>query len=142
MNDSSTYKKPLPNITPLNQPFWESTKQGVLQFQHCQSCGHTWYPIGPRCPKCLSDNYEWKPASGRGKVLTYTIFHQVYNAAFKEDVPYNVAIIELEEDVRMFSNIVGISNDEIEVGMEVEVVFEEATDEITIPRFRPVALKS
>lgn len=136
MTDYIPYAKPLPTLTPLNRPFWKSTKQRRLSLQHCKSCGHPWYPIGPRCPRCLSDEYDWRAVSGRGSVLSFVVFHQVYNPSFKQDVPYNVALIELAEDVRMFSNVVGIPNDDIEVGMDVEVVFEDATAEITIPRFK------
>jgi uncharacterized OB-fold protein len=138
MNDARVYAKPLPTQTPLNRPFWESTKQRKLSLQHCRSCGHPWYPIGPRCPRCLSDDYDWRAVSGRGSVLSFVVFHQVYNQAFKQDVPYNVALVELSEDVRMFSNVVGLPNEDIEVGMDVEVTFEDATSEITIPRFKPV----
>ncbi len=76
--------------------------------------------------------------SGRGTVHSYIVFHQVYNKEFAGDVPYNVALVQLDEGPRMFSNIVGTPNDQVKVGDRVAVVFEPATDEISIPRFQIV----
>lgn len=134
---SQTYDKPLPKLTALNRPFWEGTLRGELCMQRCRACGKFWYPIEPRCPKCLSKDYDWSALCGRGTVLSFVVFHQVYDARFKGAVPYNVALVELEEDVRMFSNIVGVPDDAIHVGMPVEVQFHPATEEVSIPRFRP-----
>jgi uncharacterized OB-fold protein len=139
MTEVPAYTKPLPRFTPLNRPFWDAARRRELHLQHCKACQRPWYPIGPRCPRCLSDEYEWHPVSGNGSVLSYVVFHQVYDAAFKGDVPYNVAIVDLAEDVRMFTNIVGIPNEAIEVGMDVHVTFDDVTPEVTIPRFRPLA---
>lgn len=132
------YTKPLPEITDENRPFWEGCKQNELRMQKCTSCGHIRYPINDYCPECLSDQYEWAKLSGRGTVFSYVVFHQLYNKAFKDDIPYNAALIQLEEGPRMISNIVGIPNEEIRCDMPVEVVFDPVTDEVTIPRFRPV----
>ena len=137
METKQTYDKPLPKLTALNRPFWDGTLRGELRTQRCRSCEKHWYPIEPRCPKCLSDQYDWAVLSGRGTVLSFVVFHQVYDARFKDAVPYNVALVELEEDVRMFSNIVGIADDLIHVGMPVQVEFHPATSEVAIPRFRP-----
>jgi uncharacterized OB-fold protein len=75
--------------------------------------------------------------SGRGRVFSYVVFHQVYHAAFKGDVPYNVALVALDEGPFMFSNIVGIPDEAIRCDMPVTVVFDRVTDAITLPRFRP-----
>jgi uncharacterized OB-fold protein len=138
MDAQSAYDKPLPKVTPLNRPFWEGALAGELRLQRCTSCGKHWYPIEPRCPKCLGPHYEWSRASGRATVLSYVVFHQVYDARFKSLVPYNVALVELEEDVRMFTNIVGVPDSEIRVGMRVAVEFDPVTKEVAIPRFRPL----
>jgi uncharacterized OB-fold protein len=140
MEAQPAYDKPLPKLTPQNRPFWEGTVQGRLLLQHCGACGKPWYPIEPRCPKCLSPTYEWRPVSGRATVLSYVVFHQVYDVRFKGTTPYNVALVELAEDVRMFTNIVGIPDDEIRVGMPVKVEFHRVTDEVAIPKFRPIAV--
>lgn len=130
------YAKPLPTITDENRPFWEATRRGELRMQTCGACGHVRYPIAPVCPKCLSDEAEWTRLSGRGTVFSYVVFHQVYHPAFKTDAPYNVAMVQLEEGPRLFSNIVGVANSEVSVGDPVEAVFDAVTDEVAIPRFR------
>jgi len=132
-----SYAKPLPVITPENKPFWDACKAGELRMQRCTACGHIRYPINLVCPQCLSAAVEWTRLSGRGTVFSYIVFHQVYHPAYKDDVPYNVAMIQLEEGPRMFSNVVGVSNDSVKVGDVVEVVFDPVTTEVSLPRFRP-----
>lgn len=136
---SETYDKPLPTITPETEPFWTATRNGKLSMQKCCGCGHVRYPVSAVCPRCLSEDAEWVDLSGKGSVFSYIVFHQVYNQAFAKDVPYNVALIQLDEGPRMFSNVVGVPNDAVKVGDRVEAVFEKATDTVTIPRFRPAS---
>jgi hypothetical protein len=130
------YTKPLPTSGDDNRPFWEAARRNELRMQKCLDCGHIRYPINHVCPKCLSENTEWKQLSGHGEVFSYIVFHQVYHPGFAEDVPYNVAMIQLDEGPRMISNVVDVPNDEVKVGDKVEVTFEKATEEVTIPRFR------
>jgi hypothetical protein len=132
-----TYAKPLPTVTDETRPFWEGLGQGELRLQRCRGCGHHRYPIAPVCPRCLGAESEWVCVSGRGKVFSYVIFHQVYHEAFRADAPYNVALIQLDEGPFMFSNVVEIPNAAIRCDMPVTVVFDPVTDAITLPRFRP-----
>jgi uncharacterized OB-fold protein len=81
----------------------------------------------------------WVKVSGRGKLYTWTIIHQRYHPGFTEEVPYNVAIVELDDGPRLFTNIVGCENEDLHVGMEVEVVFDDVTEEISLPRFKPIS---
>ena len=127
----SDYAKPLPTITGDNVGFWDGTRRGKLCMQKCGACGHIRFPISSVCPRCLSLAFEWAELSGRGVVFSYVVFHQVYDPAFKDDVPYNVALIQLEEGTRMYSNVVGVDNDMVKVGDKVEVVFDPVTPEIT-----------
>ena len=129
------YAKPLPTLSDENRPFWEATKRNELHMQQCLDCMHIRYPINHVCPKCLSERVEWKRLSGRGEVFSYIVFHQVYHAGFAKDVPYNVAMIQLEEGPRMISNVVGAPVDQVKVGDKVEVVFDRVTDGVAIPRF-------
>ena len=131
------YSKPLPEMTPDNQPFWDACKRHELSLQRCQDCGHFRLP-SPICPNCLSMNSEWVRVSGRGKVYTWVLIYQRYHPAFAEDIPYNVAMVELEEGPRLITNIVDCRDEDIRLGMEVEVVFEDVTDEVTLPKFKPV----
>lgn len=132
----SEYTKPLPTLTDENRPFWEACRAGQLSLQKCGACGHLRYPISPFCPQCLSGEFAWTPVSGRGTVFSCVVFHQAYHPGFKQDVPYNVALVQLEEGPRMYSNVVGTPHDQVRIGDAVEVVFDPVTPEITIPRFR------
>lgn len=130
------YAKPLPAITDENRGFWEGAKRGKLRMQKCLACAHIRYPISHVCPKCLAYESEWTDLSGRGEVFSYVVFHQLYNKAFEKDIPYNVALVQLEEGPRMYGNIVGVDNDAVRIGDKVEAVFDPVTPEVTIPRFR------
>ncbi len=130
------YAKPVPTIGELNRPFWEGCLKGQLVLQTCAECGHVRYPIAAYCPECLSENAIWTPMSGRGTVFSSIVFHQVYHAAFKNDVPYNVSLIQLDEGPRMVSNVVGVPPQSVKVGDRVEVLFDQVTAELSIPRFR------
>jgi uncharacterized OB-fold protein len=132
------YRKPLPELTAVNRPFWDACRDGRLSMQRCRVCGHIRYPVSPVCPGCLSEQTEWVDLRGEGEVMARLVFHQVYHRAFADDVPYNVVLVQLDEGPRMFSNVVGVPNEAVRVGMRVKVLFDPVTPEITIPRFRPV----
>jgi uncharacterized OB-fold protein len=139
MSETKTYDKPLPTLDDGNRPFWTAARAGKLTLQHCNACQKPRYPINHICPHCLSDKFEWKAVSGRGTVYSSIVFHQIYNQAFAGDVPYNVALIQLEEGPRMISNVVGIPPSEVKVGDKVQAVFDPVTPEISIPRFKRAA---
>jgi uncharacterized OB-fold protein len=96
-----------------------------------------WFPPYLNCQRCLSLDREWMRASGLGRVDAFTVFDKAYIPAFADDVPYNVALVLLDEGPRMYSNIVGVANEDIDTGMRVEVVFDDVTDDISLPKFRP-----
>jgi uncharacterized OB-fold protein len=85
----------------------------------------------------MAAEFAWQAVSGRGRVFSYVVFHQVYHRAFEDDVPYNVALVQLEEGPFMFSNVVGAGNEDLRCDMPVRVVFDRVTDAITLPRFTP-----
>jgi uncharacterized protein len=97
---------PLPEPTPLSQPYWDALKQGRLTFQRCSQCGHSWLPARAECPECLRAEWAWTTASGKGRVVSWVIYHHAYHEAFKERLPYNVALVELDEGPRLITNIV------------------------------------
>ena len=137
---ANTYSGPIPKPTPETKPFWDAAKQHTLRIQHCRDCGvHYFYPR-PLCRECLSRNVEWVTCSGRGRLHTFVINHRPPRN-FPVQGPVIIGIVELEEGARMLSNIVGVEPDPTKVrcDMPVEVVFEDITDEITLPNFRPVA---
>jgi uncharacterized OB-fold protein len=134
----SDYTKPLPTITPQNRPFWSATRQHQLQLPRCNHCGtfHTYFE--PWCNHCGAEGVHWEALSGRGKIWANCRFHKQYFPHF--ETPYNVAMVELIEGPRLMTNIVGLPHgtlDEMPLGMEVEVAFEDVTDEITLVKFKP-----
>lgn len=132
------YKKPLPQPTPWSKPFWDGCKRRELLIQKCKDCQNPNFYPKLFCPNCLSLNLEWVKASGRGKVYSYTVVYSYQPTEFSEDVPYIVAVIDLQEGVRMMSNIVGCPPEAVKCDIEVEVVFDDVTEEITLPKFKPV----
>jgi len=130
-------EKPLPRPTEDSAPFWEAAFRGELRMQKCADCAHVRFPPALLCARCLSDRAEWVRLSGRGTVYSWIVVHQSQHPAFNADVPYNVAIIELEEGPRLHTNIVECVNEQIHIGMPVEVVFEDATPAVTLPKFKP-----
>jgi len=140
MTTTQPYAKPIPMITPENEPYWQACKQHELRLPTCASCGPHFYPRS-FCPTCGSRDLEWRQMSGRGAVYTYAIVRRAPTPGFRGDVPYITAIVELEEGPRMMTNVVGVAAEPeaITVGMPVEVTFEDITDEISLPKFRPRA---
>lgn len=133
-----TYSKPLPNVNDRHmRPYWEAAKRHELQAQRCPNCGYTRLPAAKFCPECLEENDEWVRLSGKGTIWSFNVYHHVFNQAFKDDIPYNVALVELEEGPRLITNIVGVPNEAIAVGMPVEVAFDDVTDEVTLVKFKP-----
>ena len=133
------YKKPLPEPTPWSKPFWEGCKKHELLIQKCQDCREFIFYPKMFCPSCLSSNIGWVRAKGRGKVYSYMAVYSYQPTGFEGDIPYVVAIIELEEGIRMMSNIVECPPEKVKGDMEVEVVFKDVTEKITLPNFRPIS---
>jgi uncharacterized OB-fold protein len=133
------YKRPLPQPTPETQPFWDGLKQHELRVMHCNACGLTYLYPRPHCPRCLSEKTEWRSASGRGKLHTFGINYRP--ARGFEGGPYVIAVVELEEGPRLMSNLVDVEPDPatLRVDMPLEIVYDDVTDEVTLPKFRPGA---
>ena len=133
------YKAPLPNPTPEAKPFWEGLQAHRLQIQRCKDCGTAYFYPRDVCPGCLSANVEWFTASGRGKLHTFVI-NQRPARGFPAKGPYVLGIVELDEGPRMMTNIIGVEPDpkKLRCDMAVHVVFEPITEEISLPKFRPV----
>ncbi|HWD64137.1 MAG TPA: OB-fold domain-containing protein [Solirubrobacteraceae bacterium] len=128
----------LPTIDELNRPFWAACRRGELVLQCCSACGRRRYPIAQLCPTCLCDAYTWEPVSGRGNVYSFTVFRHAYNDAWRDRIPYVVALIALDEGPFMLTDLVNVSPEDVRVDLPVTAVFEAVTDEVTIPRFTPV----
>jgi uncharacterized OB-fold protein len=130
-------QKPSPIVNDWARPFWDAAKEHRLIIQKCADCGK--YVFYPRltCPHCFSDHLEWVDASGKGTVYSCTVVETNAPSAFMNDIPYVVAVVELEEGVRMLSNIVGCNPHDVKCDLPVEVTFEELNEEFTLPKFKP-----
>ena len=137
MADAKAYKKPLPRIDEESRGYFEALARHELYVQRCSTCGTKRFYPRALCPACLSDATEWLRASGRGTVYSFTVTHQNQAPGFRDELPYVLAIVELAEGVRLMTNIVGCPPGDVRIGMPVEVVFEDVTPEITLPKFKP-----
>lgn len=129
--------KPRPVVQPWAQPFWDAAREHKLVLQHCESCNRPIHYPRIACPHCGSERLGWRTASGKGRIYSYTVVVSNAPSAFLADMPYVVAVVELDEGVRMLSNIVDCDPDQLRCDMPVEVTFERLDDEFTLPKFRP-----
>ena len=130
----------LPRLLPGRDdaPWWEALRRHELVVQRCVPCGTWRQPPGPVCAACHSSESRFERVSGRGRVFSYTIVHHAVHPALAQRVPYNVILVELPDagNVRLISNLLDVPPDEVRVGLEVEIVFEDVADDLTLPRFR------
>ena len=129
-------RKPLPVPDADTAAFWRGLRGGKLLLQHCVDCGHVQYYQQATCRACGHENLVYRPASGRGKVYSFSVVHRAPGPAFKADVPYAVLLVELEEGPRMISTYTGGSPDEVSFDMNVVLTFEKVNEDITLPRFK------
>lgn len=131
------YRKPIPQPSAETRPYWEACKRHELQLPYCPSCAQFFFYPRFFCPRCFGSDVEWRQVSGKATLYTYAIQYRPQAPGFEP--PYVTAVVELEEGPRLMTNLVDIEPDpeQIRVGMPVEVVFEDVTDEITMPKFRP-----
>lgn len=104
-----------PEITPLSQPYWDALRAGELRCPRCNACGNVWLPVREQCPRCLSADWSWTTTTGRGRIISWVVYRQSMHPAFADKLPYNVAIVELDEGARLITNIVA---DEAELAIE------------------------
>lgn len=130
------YSKPLPTMRDLTEQFYDWCRQRELRFQRCTACGAWRHVPRQACADCGSLEWEWARSSGRGTVFTWTVVARAMHPAFQADVPYAPVVIEMEEGVRMVSQVVDCPPDQLEMDMPVEVVFDDVAPEMTLPKFR------
>ena len=133
------YRKAIPEPTPETQDFWDGAQRGELRLQRCDDCSAAYFPPRPFCPKCSSRKVTSFTASGKGRLYTYNINHRPARG-FEEESPYAIAVVELDEGPRMMTNIIGVAQtpETLPLDMKVEVVFEQITEKINLPKFKPV----
>jgi len=131
------YNKPVPEITLLTEPFWEALRKRELRIQACSHCAALRFIPKEVCPNCSSSDYGWQQVSGLGRVYSYTTIHGGVGPAFRDDIPFVTVIVELDEGPRIMSHLTNCLPESVQIGMRVSVVFEDATDELTLYRFEP-----
>jgi uncharacterized OB-fold protein len=137
---SNAPRRPPPIVTDDSAVFWDAVAEGRLVAQQCGECGALRHPPRPMCPHCRSLVIDVVQLSGSGTVYSYAVLHHPQNPAF--DYPVLAALVDLDEGIRIVSNLTGIEPDDILIGMRVEAVFEPTVGDCTVPVFRPMDLAS
>ena len=132
------YQKPLPFADADTRPYWEYCKRHELRMQRCAECRQVRFPPRPMCPACQSMRDEWVPMRGTGTVYSWIVVHPPVLPAFADDAPYAVALVQLDDDptLRLVGTIVGMPLDELAARIAVEVVFDDVTEEVTLPTWK------
>jgi uncharacterized OB-fold protein len=142
-NDALTpaVERPLPLPDEETRFFWEAAREHRLEMLYCADCDRYVHYPRPVCPGCLSAAMAPRALSGRGTVYTYTVAEQAFHPFWADRLPYVLVVVDLAEQpgLRLVSELVGVAEDEVAVGMPVEVVWEDVTEEISLPLFRRAA---
>lgn len=139
MSETQIPAIPNPVVQPWARPYWDAARENKLRLQQCDACKKPIHYPRVACPHCGSERLSWFYASGRGRIYSYTVVLSNAPTAFQAKMPYVVAVITLDEGVRMLSNIVECDQGSLTCDMPVEVVFEKLNEEFTLPMFRPVS---
>jgi len=131
-------KLPIPDVDDVNRLYFEGTASGELRIRRCRSCGTAFRFAHAWCPECWSQDLDFEVTSGRGTIETFTTVHQAPYEALEDRLPYVIALIQLDEGVRMMSNVVNCPVEEVYIGMKVGVVFEQRGP-VALPMFEPVS---
>jgi uncharacterized protein len=134
-SDTSAVLRPI--ISHDTAFFWAGTAAGELRIQHCPSCGRLRHPPGPMCPVCGADKQDWVVAAGIGTVFSYVVHHAPKVPG--KTLPFVVALVELDEGVRMLGELVDADPASVEIGLPVELALTRIDDELTLPYWRPRA---
>jgi uncharacterized protein len=126
-------KTPRPVMGLYDTPMWASINARAMALQRCDDCGNWMYPPGPACPACLSTKLVWTPISGRGRILSWVVFHRHYLPAYPP--PYNAIAVRLEEGPTMISNLEGAMPDDASIGRDVRLVYATMPDGVILPRW-------
>lgn len=126
--------RPVPDPDPASAPFWDACARHELVIQTCASCGAKRHPPRPMCPRCNAFEHSFDPASGRARVWSWVVAHPPVLPAFADDAPYTVAVVELNEGVRMIGRLFA---DHIEEGMAVTVDWEDVEDGVALACWKP-----
>jgi len=127
---------PAPARTPLTEPYWTALERNELVFQRCQQCRHAWLPPRAECPECLSADWGWEASCGKGRLVSWVVYHRAFHDWFRDQVPYNVAIVELNEGPRLISSVLAPGPTRIDQPLTLQI---ETVAGMSVPRFRCMA---
>lgn len=133
----STGRRPGVSINDDNRFFFDALGRGELRFQQCPSCHQITHPPTPMCPACGSFERGTVASSGRGEVYSFIVNHHPQVPGFT--YPLVVALVELDEGVRMVTNLVGVAPDEVHIGLPVELEVVVVDGDQVLPLFRPIS---
>jgi uncharacterized OB-fold protein len=122
---------------PVTAPFWAALRDGRLDLQRCLQCDTVRAPPGPRCPHCGEAASCWHTMSGRAELVTWTVMHQRYFPDYGDGTPYAVLLVRLAEGPLLYSNLAGADHGTLSIGLPMEAVFDMATPDLGLVRFRP-----
>ena len=131
--------KPAPRPNADSAPYWEACNRGELIYQACTACGHVQFYPRALCAACQSRALEWRRSAGKGSVHTFTVNHRAPTAAFADDAPYVIALVDMDEGFRLMLNMLNCSVEEVAIGMRVRITFEPRgpNGEQKIPQAEP-----
>lgn len=124
--------RPLPRPTAETRPFWDGCASGVVRFQRCTRCGAVQLVPRSLCSSCQGTALEWKDSSGYGRVLSYTVVHRAPTPAFKDEVPYVIAVIDMDEGFRLMTNVEGGAAAPVAIGARMRIGFRQV-DGMALP---------
>ncbi|MFO1188242.1 MAG: Zn-ribbon domain-containing OB-fold protein [Alphaproteobacteria bacterium] len=116
--------KPVPAINGDTVEFWRGCNAERLLYQHCETCGHVQFPPRSLCVKCHGRGLAWRESARRGHIHSFTVVHRPPTAAFKADVPYVLALVDLDEGFRIMCNLIGCPPEKAAIGLAVRITFE------------------
>jgi uncharacterized OB-fold protein len=129
--------RPAPVLTDDSRAFWEAATAGRLVAQRCRACGRLRHPPRPMCPFCRSIEHELIDLAGTGVVYSYALLHYPQNPSFT--YPIVAVLVELEEGIRLVSNLVGVDPGDVRIGIPVRATFAATADGMAVPVFEPRA---
>ena len=133
----SDVNPPMPVPTPTSQPFWDGLAQGKVMLQRCADCQQWVFYPRSHCSACLSDQLQWQEVSGHGEIYSFTIARRPTAPQFAGMEPQYIAVVELDEGVRLNSVVVNVQAEQLAVGMRVRPVFVSDLGEQTLLYFEP-----
>jgi uncharacterized OB-fold protein len=136
MPDEMLSERPLPEVTPLTEPFWAAAREGRLVVQRCEACHAHQFPPEVACTHCGAPNLAWTPVSGRATLYSWTVAHPPLLPYFAERAPWPVVAVQLEEGPRLVTNLLDVPVEEYEFGMPLVAEFEPVSDDVTLVVFR------